>query len=362
MAPPAIRKLTARPVDVPMRRPLQTSGRKVATAPLVLVDLETAAGAVGRAYAFVYQPLALKPVVALIEGLGAALAGQALEPEAIWTRHLAGFRLIGAQGLTMMAMAAIDMAAWDALAISENKSLVRLLGGVPKPIPAYNSNGLGIVGPEKAGPEAKELLAPGFKAVKVRLGYPDPKMDIDVIRAVRAAVGPDVDLMSDYNQFLSVEDAKARVAMIDGEGLYWIEEPVRADDYAGHAEVRRHAKTPIMMGENCWGPMDVEKAIQAGSADYLMPDAMKAGGVTGWTKSAHLAAAANIPVSSHLFPEFSAHLLAVAPTAHWLEYVDWAEPVLKRPVAAVERGTVTALDGPGVGLEWDEKAVSKYAL
>lgn len=356
---PTCRGLVVRPVDVPMRRPLQTSGRAVSSAPLVLVDLLTDEGVTGRAYAFVYQALALKPVAALLEGLGEGLKGKPLDPEAIWLGHQAAFRLIGAQGLTMMAAAAIDMAAWDALAQYKGVPLVRLLGAEPKPIQAYNSNGLGIIGPERAAAEAVELLAPGFKGVKVRLGYPDPATDLAVVRAVRAAIGPDVPLMSDYNQFLSVADAKARVTMLDGEGLYWIEEPVRADDYAGHAEVRRGAKTPIQMGENCWGPNDAAKALAAGSCDYLMPDAMKIGGVTGWRRAAKLAEAATVPVSSHLFPEISAHLLAATPTAHWLEYVDWAEPVLKRPVR-IENGRGIASDDPGVGIDWDEKAVAKY--
>ena len=353
--------LIVRPVDVPMRRPLQTSGRAVSSAPLVLVDLLTDAGVTGRAYAFVYQALALKPVVALLEGLGERLKGKPLDPEAIWLGHQAAFRLIGAQGLATMALATIDMAAWDALAKFKGLPLARLLGAAPKPIQAYNSNGLGIIGPERAAAEAVELLAPGFKGVKARLGYPDAATDLAVVRAVRAAIGPDVPLMSDYNQFLSVQDARTRVAMLDGEGLYWIEEPVRADDYDGHAEIQRMARTPIQMGESCWGPNDVAKALMAGASDYLMPDAMKVGGVTGWLRAAKLAEAANVPVSSHLFPEISVHLLAATPTAHWLEYVDWAEPILRQPVR-IENGRGVAADAPGVGIEWDEQAVARYGF
>jgi mandelate racemase len=102
------------------------------------------------------------------------------------------------------------------------------------------------------------------------------------------------------------------------------------------------------------------RSIRAGASDYAMPDAQKIGGVTGWMKAAALAEAANLPVSSHVFVEASAHLLAVTPTAHWLEYMDKAGPLLKEPVTVAQDGTVTAR-GPGLGMDWDERAVQRYA-
>jgi len=152
-----------------------------------------------------------------------------------------------------------------------------------------------------------------------------------------------------------------RAQALDAEGLEWIEEPVRADDYEGCAQVARAARTPIQIGENCWGPPDLDRAIRAGSADLLMPDAMKIGGVTGWLRAASLTHAAGIPTSTHLFPELSAHLLAVTPTADWIEYVDWAAPILREPLR-VENGHVQAPERPGLGLEWDEAAVERFVV
>ncbi len=260
-----------------------------------------------------------------------------------------------------MATAGIDMAAWDALAKACGLPLARLLGGAPREVPAYNSCGLGIIGAERAAEEAQELAAPGFGAIKVRLGYPEIKTDVEVIQAVKASVGEDVALMSDYNQSLSVAEAERRAAALEGEGLYWIEEPTRADDYSGHARVRRGAKIPIQIGENWWGPHDMAKSVGAGASDYAMADAMKIGGVTGWLRAAALAEAAGLPLSSHLFPEISAHLLAVAPTSHWLEYVDWANPILEEPLK-VEDGHARAPDKPGTGISWDEEGVRRYLV
>jgi mandelate racemase len=352
------RGLRVRPVNVPMARPLRTAGGVVETAPLVLIDLETAEGITGRSYLFCYTPLALAPVARLLEGLGGLLKDAAVVPFELERALQQRFRLLGPQGLTGMAMAGVDMACWDVAGQAAGLPLVRLLGGARRPLRAYNSNGLGLVGEDAAAREAVELLDGGFQAIKVRLGYATLAEDLAVVRAVRKAVGPAVTLMADYNQSLDVPEAVRRAQSLDEEGLEWIEEPVRADDYEGCARVAEAARTPIQIGENCWGPLDLARAIRARSADRLMPDAMKIGGVTGWLRAAALTQAAGVPTSTHLFPETSAHLLAVTPTADWVEYVDWAGPILRAPLA-LAGGHVTAPDRPGLGLEWDDAAVAR---
>ena len=356
-----VRGLQARAVNVPMARPLATSGGTVGTAPLVLIDLFTEEGITGCSYVFCYTPLALMPVVHLISNLESLIRGDAVAPLAIGQKLQRRWRLLGAQGLTGIAMAGIDMAAWDALAKAARLPLARLLGGEPRPIPAYNSCGLGIIGSERAAAEAEELTAPGFRAIKVRLGYPDVREDVEVIRAVRRSVGDDILLMTDYNQSLSVPEARERARALDNERVYWIEEPTLADDDAGHAEISRESKTPVQIGENWWGPHDMARSLAAGASDYVMPDAMKIGGVTGWLHAAALAEAARVPMSSHLFPEISAHLLAVTPTCHWLEYVDWANPILTKPLG-IDKGQALPSDSPGIGLTWDEDAVKRYLV
>lgn len=358
---PTIRALKARAVSVPMRRPLVTGGGSVTTAPLVLIDLETDGGATGTAYVFCYTPVALKPVVALIENLHELVRGEPLAPAALHQKLQRRFTLLGPQGLAGIAIAGIDTACWDALARTHGLPLVRLLGGMPRSISAYNSNGLGLIGADRAGDEALALLEGGFKAIKLRLGYPSLAEDVAVARAVRRAVGPDIQIMSDYNQCLDVAEAIRRGRALDGEGLAWIEEPTRADDYDGHARIAAALNTPVQLGENLWGPHDMAKMIASGAGDLVMPDAVKIWGVTGWLKAMALADAASLPMSSHLFPEVSQHLLAVTPTCHWLEYVDWAAPILQEPVR-VTGGQVAISDRPGHGMAWDEAAVKKFLV
>jgi len=161
---------------------------------------------------------------------------------------------------------------------------------------------------------------------------------------------------------LLLAEALARGRMIDDEGgVLWIEEPIRADDFSGCKRVRDEIRTPIQIGENFMGPEQMAQALAAGACDYVMPDAQRIGGVTGWMRASALAQAAGLEMSSHLFPEVSAHLLAVTPTAHWLEYVDWADAVLEEPLR-VKAGMVQLPERPGVGIAWNEEAVRRYGI
>ncbi len=357
--PLTLRSVTVRVVSVPMARPLWTSAQVVKEAPLLLVDLHTEEGIVGHAYLFCYLRAAGASIQAMVADMGSRLAGRRVVPAALRKSLADHSRLIGQRGIVSMAAAAIDMAAWDALAKSGGLPLARMLGAEVRPLQAYNSNGLGLVAPEAAAAEALELLEGGFKAVKMRLGRPTAEADLAAVRAVRRALPDDVALMGDYNQALSPAQAAARCKMLDGEGLYWIEEPIRHDDYAGYARLKHLLATPLQIGENFAGPKAMAAALSTRCVDFVMPDVERIGGVSGWMEAAALAAAQDIEMSSHLFPEISAHLLAATPTCHWLEYTDWAAPLLQQPMV-IANGMATPNSTPGCGIAWNEEAVSRY--
>jgi mandelate racemase len=344
-----------------MARPLGTSAQTIRHAPLLLLDLDTAEGITGRAYLFCYLPAVPAAVARILDAAFEVIADARLAPVEIGARLARHFRLIGARGVVAMALAGIDVACWDALAIAAGMPLAAFLGAAPKPIRAYNSNGLGLIEPEAAADEAEELLAGGFDAIKMRLGRPTLEADLAAIRAVRKRVPDEIKIMADFNQALTLAEAKRRCHAIDGEGIYWIEEPIRHDNYAGCAELARELDTPLQIGENFAGPQAMAAAIAARAADYMMPDLERIGGVTGWQQAAALAAAAGIEISSHLFPEASAHLLAATPTAHWLEYVDWADPILAAPLQIVD-GCARIADAPGTGVVWNDEAVARHRL
>ena len=357
-----IQSISVRAVAVPMRRPLKTSIGAVSVAPLLLVDMKTNGGIVGRSYLFCISTINIKPIAALVDAMAQLLKGDAVAPFEIEKKLRARYTLLGVHNIVLFAMAAIDMCAWDALGQALGQPVVRLLGGEPRPVLAYNSNGLGIQEIKNLTREAKELVAEGFSAVKLRLGRPTAKADIEALRAVKKTIGPQVTLMVDFNQGLTVAEAIRRGRMIDEEGgVLWIEEPIRADDFAGCAKVAREVATPIQIGENFMGPEQMAQAIAAGCCDYVMPDAQRIGGVTGWMRAAALAQGAGLEMSSHLFPEASCQLLPVTPGCHWLEFVDWAAPVLEEPVR-IEKGYAIGARGPGLGVKWDEKAIKKYTV
>jgi mandelate racemase len=328
----------------------------------LLIDVTTEQGIIGRSYLAPYLSRAAAALVPVVRDLGDGLRGRPVAPAAAFEEARGWFGLAGYQGLALSAVAGLDMALWDALAKAAGLPLVRLLGGTLEPVPAYNSNGLGLIPPAAAGDEALELLAEGgFTALKVRVGRDSAVDDIAAVRRVREAVGDQVTLVADYNQGLALGEALERCRALDAEGLAWIEEPLRYDDLDGHARLARDIGTPIMLGENFYGPRAMLEAIRAQACDLVMPDLMRIGGVTGWMQAAAIAYATGIPMSSHLYPEVSGHLMRVTPARQWLEWQDWAHPVLARPFE-VRSGELHLPDVPGNGLEWDESAVTHHRV
>jgi mandelate racemase len=358
-----VRAIRATPVEVPPNFVLGTSRGAFRQVPLLLIDLETKEGVTGRSYLFCYLRAAAPAIMSLLGEVETVTNGDKIDPAALWGKLAGRFALIGVQGIVRMALAGFDVACWDALAIAAGQPLVRMLGADPKPIPAYNSCGLGLM--EDLGAlaaEAEKLLAVGnFRAVKLRLGYPTLRDDTAAVHAVRKRIGDDVHLMTDYNQVLTVDEALARGRALDAENIYWLEEPIRHDDYAGAARLARELNVPIQIGENFSLPAGMSAALEQAKPDYVMPDLERIGGVTGWRQAAELAAVNRTKMSSHLFPEVSAHLLAATPTGHFLEYVDWANVLLEQPLQIVN-GQAIVPERPGNGMAWNKAAVDRYQI
>jgi mandelate racemase len=344
-----------------MHRPLGTSVARMSHAPFLLVEIETEQGITGRAHAFCYMDIALPLMRRVLDMVSDEITDQPVDPGVIGRTSRNRFTLIGAQGIIGMALSALDVACWDAGARAAGQPLASFLGATRDKIPAYNSNGLGLSDSDGLADEALELQGEGFDAVKIRLGRADPADDLKAVRSVRAALPADTPLMADYNQALSVADAISRGKALEGEGLAWIEEPVAHDDLPGAARIAAALETPIQLGENFTSPDVMASAIALKACNYAMPDLMRIGGVTGWLAAAVIADRAGIPLSSHLYPEVSVHLLAASPTAHWLEYVDWAEPFLAEKLE-ITNGVARPPDRPGTGVEWDEEAIAHYAI
>ncbi len=303
---------------VPLRRPLATRVGDFPRWPLLLIDVSTEQGIVGRSYLAPYLNRAAAALLPAIRDLGTELRGRPVTPAAAYEQARRWFGLAGYQGLAVAALAGLDMALWDALAKSAGLPLARLLGGTTDPVPAYNSNGLGLIPPAAAGDEALELLAEGgFTALKMRVGRAVAADDVAAVRRVREAVGQEVVLVADFNQGLDLGEALQRCRALDTEGLAWIEEPLRYDDLDGHARLARDIRTPVMLGENFCGPRAMHQAIRAQACDLVMPDLMRIGGVTGFLQAAAIADVAGIPMSSHLYPHWHSVRAAKRPACRF---------------------------------------------
>jgi mandelate racemase len=357
-----LQSIDARAVLLPLRRPIVSKVGRFDDWPMILIDIYTREGVVGRSYLEPYLKDALGSIIPLINALGAAHVDKAIAPLDAFQANRRSQNLVGYEGVTMIAISGIDMAIWDALAKAAGLPLARLLGGTLASVPAYNSNGLWLIDVSTLAKEAAELAAEGgFAALKLRLGRDALADDLAAIREVRQGAGAAVKLMVDFNQGLSLGDALLRCRALDEQGLYWLEEPIAYDNLPGYVQLTRELKTPVQLGENFYGPRELYKAVCSGAGDYVMPDLMRIGGVSGWLRAVPIAAGAGIQVSTHLYPEFAAHLMRATETAHWLEWQDWADPVLKEPFA-VRNGKIEIPERPGAGIDWDEAAVKRYAL
>lgn len=356
------KSVTVRSVAVPLRRPIVSKVGRFDRWPIVLIDLYTEEGIVGRSYLEPYLVHSVSAIAMLINELAARRTGRVISPVDDFSDGQKALTLIGNEGVSMIAVSGLDMAAWDALAKAANMPLATFLGGSVGRVPAYNSNGLWLIEPASLGDEAQMLIAEGgFKGLKLRLGRDRLADDLAAISTIRRTVGDDIKLMVDFNQGMSFGDALHRCQALDTQGLYWFEEPIIYSNLTGYAELRRRLKTPVQLGENFYGPRALYQVISADACDYVMPDLMRIGGVTGWLRAAAIAGAAGIEMSTHLYPEFSAHLMRVTETAHWLEWQDWANPVLAQPFELAD-GYLCIPERIGAGIEWDEQAVKHYSF
>jgi len=318
-----LKSIRARPVVLKLKRPVVARIATLTDWPLILIDLYTEEGVIGRSYLEPYIRESMRYLIPALHDLGEMFKGRRLAPIELFEAARKSLHFVGYEGMSMIAVAGIDMAAWDALARAAGVPLCVLLWGSIGAVPAYNSNGLWLRSPAEVASESVELREEGgFEGLKLRLGRGRLADDLATIEAVRDAVGAEMSLMVDYNQGLHLGEALERCHAIDDLGLAWIEEPIVYDNLEGYARLTADLKTPVQMGENFYGPRALYTALQMKACDYVMPDFMRIGGVTGWQRAATIAAAAGIPISTHLYPEVAAHVMRVTETAHWLEWQD----------------------------------------
>ena len=356
------KEIKTRSVILTLKRPIKAKIAYIKEWPILIIDLYTNEGIVGRSYLQPYIDKSLKYISSIIDDFSDLLQNKELAPFDNFELMRQSLHFIGYEGLSLAAVSGVDMAIWDAVSKAAAKPLCCYLGGTVGPVKAYNSNGLWLEKGDVLSKEAKLLIEQGnFSAIKMRLGRDSFNDDLKAIELVKKAIGIEVKLMVDFNQCLSLEEALNKCRALEQFDLTWIEEPLIYDNLKGYSQLTREIKTPIQLGENFYGPRELYKAIEQKASDLVMPDFMRIGGVTGWINSAAIAGAGGIPISTHFYPEVGSHVMRVSQSAHWLEWLDWADDILLDPFNIID-GYVQIPNKPGIGIEWNEKVINKHLL
>jgi len=351
-------------VRVPADEPL-AGGPAVAgaTRDFVALTIRTDEGVEGIGISFFGGALmgALKTA---IDTLGALTVGEdPLDIEAIVGKLRAAAGMSGPGGIFTLALAAIDIALWDIKGKVFNLPLSRLLGGYRQRVPTYASGALMRHFPLDAVAKAgAKLVEKGFRQMKTQLALPgDTSADKEVerMRVLRDAIGPDIDLMCDINQRWDVRQAISIGSRVEQFNLFWLEDVTTHDDYAGLARVAEALATPVAGGEYVYGLAPFRHMLEARSVDIVMIDVLRSGGITGWMKIAGMAEAFNVPVVNHLCPEISVHLVAAIPHGLTVEYMPWSAKLFEEVPQPV-KGELTVPSKPGLGLKFDKAALKRY--
>ena len=329
--------------------PLLTASGQLTNAALVLVKITSKCGVDGYSYLFSPNASLLPALASAVSVAFEEVKGKSCSPETNTDYLLDKFKLFGGTGILTMAFAAIDMASWDLLGLALGKPLYRLWGGTNTSIPSYESSGLSIGSFGQVLDQAETFMSNGNSRMKVRLGYETIAEEVMLLSRLKDELGNNIELMVDYNQGLTVDQAFERCKQLDNLGLTWIEEPILADMLEKAADLTKATKTAIQLGENLWSLTEVERALNLGSSNYLMPDVAKIGGATQWLRAAKMAERHGVKVSSHLYPELSAHLMASISNAHYLEYADWTKLQFSGH-SSPTNNEVVITDKTGVGL------------
>src|SRR5215469_9798581 len=362
-----ISRIRSEILKMPQADPLANTPEDTsATRPIVILRVDTDDGIEGIGVTF-YGGAITASLKRAVDDLGALTIGaDPLRIEAIIAKLRTAAGGSGPGGMFTLALSAIDIALWDIRGKALGQPLWKLLGGARQRVATYASGSLRRnLSLDEVLAAAGKLKEKGFRETKMQLALPGPTTpakEVERATAVREALGPDIRLMCDINQRWRPEEAIDIGRRVEdaGVGLFWLEDVTMHDDYAGIARVNAALATPICGGELVYGIVPFRHMIEARSVDYVMIDLVRAGGVTPWLKIAGMADAFNLPVVSHVIPEFHAHLIAAIPNGLTVEYMPWMLKLFDE-TPALDKSELVLSDKPGFGLSFNQDAVKRFA-
>lgn len=347
----SIRAIEARPVRLPLARPISSALGTYEEMDCVAVTVHTDEGPSGFGYTMGLGGAWSAAVATYIEQELApgAIGADPLAPERVWQRMWGPNKPRMRAGLGVWALSAVDIACWDILGKAANLPLHCLLGGYRTEVPVYGSGGWHDLTDDELVAECEAFAAQGIDAYKYKIGA---ARDHERTALLRRAMGEDFILLADANQGFTVREAVEASRMLADHGVAWIEEPVLADTVADLADVAGRSAVPTAAGENVYLRWGFRELCESRGADYLQPDVVRCGGVTEFRKIAAIADAFNVALSSHLCHELSISLVGASPRGWRVEYAELLPPGTFTAPFRVTDGTMRVPDVAGHGVEF----------
>ncbi|MEE6259771.1 mandelate racemase/muconate lactonizing enzyme family protein [Plantactinospora sonchi] len=323
----------------------------------VFVEIGTDDGGGGTGYSYTIGTGGTAVLAMLRDYLLPRLVGaDPQRVEAVWRDLFAATRATAVGAITSLALAAVDTALWDWRCRAAGQPLWRLAGGAKDRVPLYDTEGGWLhLSTEELVSGAKASQSAGWRGVKLKIGR-SPVQDADRLAAVRAAVGPDLDLMVDANQSLTAAEAARRARLLEPADPYWFEEPLPADDVAGHQSLAAATTIPVAVGESMYSVTQFREYLHRQAAGIVQVDVARIGGITPWLKVAHLAEAYHVPVCPHFLMELHVSLCCAVPNSRYLEHIPQLRAITRQEIRIVD-GEALAPDTPGLGIDWDRDAI-----
>jgi L-alanine-DL-glutamate epimerase-like enolase superfamily enzyme len=280
----------------------------------------------------------------------------------IWQDLWNASHAVGRGGITTHAIAAMDIALWDAKGKAMNAPLYKLLNGSRRPIPMYDTNSGWLHYSESdLVKSARNVVRKGFKGFKIKVGRKALKEDLERVKAVSDEVRGKIPIMVDANQVWDRTEALKRGRGFQNLGVYWYEEPLIADDIWGHREIARALDVPVAVGETIFTRAEFANYIRLGACDIVQQDVCRVGGITEWMEIADLARANGLKVSPHFVMELTPSLLASIKNGLFVEYIPWLRKLFSNP-PKIEGGSIFPPDSPGIGLELDSDSFRRFLI
>ena len=348
-------------VDVPLEKPIATAIHQLKSVGYVLLELETDQGLVGESCVLTLNAVRLKALHEMLLGFAHQVEGR--DPyfvAEIWQNIWNEMNSIGHKGFSIAALTAIDVACWDLLGKAAGLPLHKVFGACREQVKTYASGGLWLSQSiDSLLNEAAEFIDAGFRSMKIRLGKPTASEDVERVRALRDAVGPEIELYADANQSLTVKQAIRLGRELEQFNLGWFEEPVIYHNHRGCAEVRAALDTPIAAGETEYTRYGMRDILEAGAVDVLMPDLQRIGGFSELRRVTALASSYEIPVSTHIFTEYSLCIAGSEANCISVEHMPWNAALFNESME-LKDGMIVLPERPGTGFSFDKTAIKRF--